>query len=481
MIEKTNHYIGGQWRPSSGSETITVINPATEQPLAVVSSGTKEDLHQAALAAHDAFPAWSQSSLEERKRVLTAISEGIMARAPEFAQTISSELGMPIGPTSQIQVPFPAAIIASYCGIIDEFPFEEKVGNCLIDQEPIGVCGLITPWNFPLHQIAIKVAPAIAAGCTVVLKPSEMTPLTAHLFAEVVDASGLPPGVFNMVVGTGPVVGEAMTASPLIDMISFTGSTGAGKRVSEVAAQTVKRVSLELGGKSASILLDDADFSQAVPGAVGLCMTNSGQFCGALSRMLVPRSRLTEAEAIAKAVAEGMPMGDPMAETSFLGPVISAAQKERVVRYIQKGLEDGAVLLTGGTEAPEDLPTGYYVRPTIFTGANNQMTIAREEVFGPVLTIIPYEDEADAIAIANDSPYGLWGGVFSADTDRAVRVARQIRTGQVAINGSNFDILAPFGGFKQSGHGREIGVDGLREYLAPRALLMNPPPAMAEG
>jgi acyl-CoA reductase-like NAD-dependent aldehyde dehydrogenase len=363
-------------------------------------------------------------------------------------------------------------VMGSYAKLLGEFPFEEKIGNAQVVKEPVGVVGCITPWNFPLHQVVAKVAPALAAGCTVVLKPSEIAPLTAFILAEMIDDTGLPAGVFNLVTGYGPVVGEAMASHADVDMISFTGSTRAGKRVSELAARTVKRVSLELGGKSANIILDDADFEKAVANGVGNCYFNSGQTCSALTRMLVPRSRHDEAVAIAKRVAESFTVGDPTAGKYKLGPLVSAAQRERVVNYIRKGIAEGATLVAGGAEMPEGLTKGYFVRPTVFANVRNDMAIAQEEIFGPVLSIIPYEDDDDAVRIANDTIYGLAGGVWSGDPERAKRVARRLRTGQVEINGGKFNPLAPFGGYKQSGNGRELGKYGLEEYLEVKAMLL---------
>ncbi len=350
--------------------------------------------------------------------------------------------------------------------------FEETVGNSLIVREPVGVVGAITPWNYPLHQIAAKVAPALAAGCTVVVKPSEVAPLNAFLLAEVIDEAGLPAGVFNLVTGYGPVVGEAIAAHRDIDMVSFTGSTRAGRRVSELAAQTVKRVALELGGKSPNIILDDADLEQAVTDGIAKCYLNSGQTCSALTRMLVPRSRLAEVEDVAVRVAEGYPVGDPFAEGTALGPLVSHAQRERVRTYINKGVEEDAKLLTGGAEPPDGPDTGYFVRPTVFSEVRPDMTIAQEEIFGPVLSIVPYEGEDEAVRLANDTIYGLAGGVWSGDPERAKRVALRIRAGQIEVNGGAFNPLAPFGGFKQSGHGRELGRFGLDEYLEEKSLQM---------
>jgi len=378
---------------------------------------------------------------------------------------------MPVSQGIVIQAGMPRMSFAGLAGILrEEGDREEWVGNALVVREPAGVIGCITPWNYPLHQIAAKVAPAIAAGCTVVLKPSEVTPLNAFVLAEVVDAAGLPGGVFNLVTGLGPVVGEAIAASPGIDVISFTGSTASGKRVAAAAAGTLKRVALELGGKSANVILDDADLDAAVADGVAKCFLNSGQTCTALTRMIVPRSRLAEIERIAAAAAEQHTPGDPLDSASQLGPLVSQVQRERVLDYIHKGIEEGAKLIAGGPEPPEGLERGYFVRPTVFSEVRNEMTIAQEEIFGPVLSIIPYDDEDEAIRIANDSRYGLSGSVWSSDPERAERVARRIRTGMVEVNGAAFNALAPFGGVKQSGYGRELGRFGLEEYYAVKAI-----------
>jgi betaine-aldehyde dehydrogenase len=378
---------------------------------------------------------------------------------------------MPLKLAGRIQAGLPIANFANYAKLLRDFVFEQRVGNSLVVREPVGVVGAITPWNYPLHQIALKVAPALAAGCTVVLKPSEVAPFNAFILAEAAQAAGLPRGVLNIVTGFGATAGEALVRHPGVDMISFTGSTRAGKRISEIAAQTVKRVALELGGKSASVILDDADLAAAVKGTVNGCYLNSGQTCTALTRMLVPQSQYEEAAKLAAEVARSFTVGDPMAESTKLGPLTSKAQLERVRSYIRKGVEEGAQLITGGAEPPEGVPAGgYYVRPTVFGKVKNSMSIAQEEIFGPVLSIIPYQDEDDAVRIANDTVYGLAGAVWSKDEARAQRVARRIRAGQVDINGGAFNMNAPFGGFKQSGHGREAGVYGLEEFLEYKSL-----------
>ncbi len=464
-------YIDGAWVPSAGSGSIDVINASTEDPMGSVPEGTADDIDVAVKAARTAFETWSQTSAEERGKLLGRLAEAIGSKSDEIATTIAGEVGMPMMLSQIIQAGLPQAVMGSYPGILDEFAFEEQIGNSLVVREPVGVVGCITPWNYPLHQIVAKVAPALAAGCTVVLKPSEVAPLNAFILAELFDEVGVPAGVFNLVSGTGPVVGEAIAAPPGVDMVSFPGPTRAGRRVSEVAAGTVKRVALELGGKSANITLDDADLDAAVTDGVGKCYLNSGQTCTALTRMLVPRDRHDEAVEIAKRVAEeAYAIGDPMGGEARLGPLISDAQRQRVRDYIAKGLDEGATLVTGGAEAPEGLPTGYYVKPTVFGNVRNDMTIAQEEIFGPVLSVIPYDDEEDAVSIANDSVYGLAGGVWSGGPERAQRIARRIRTGQLGINGGGFNPLAPFGGYKQSGHGRELGRYGLDEYLETKSM-----------
>ncbi|MDQ1375177.1 MAG: aldehyde dehydrogenase [Actinomycetota bacterium] len=470
MENRDKLYIDGAWVPSTGSGSIDVVNSATEDVIGTIPEGTADDVDKAAKAAKAAFPAWSQTSREERGKYLHRITEGLQARMGDIANLVAQEVGMPINLSMMIQAGLPTVTFGSMAQIVDEFPFEEQVGSSQIVREPVGVVGCITPWNYPLHQIAAKVAPALAAGCTVVLKPSEVAPLNAFILAEIIDEVGLPAGVFNLVTGVGPVVGEAIAAHPDVDMVSFTGSTRAGKRVSELASQTVKRVSLELGGKSPNIILDDANLEQAVTDGVGKAFLNSGQTCSALTRMLVPRSKLAEAEEIAGRVAETYTPGDPFDAATRLGPLVSDAQRTRVRNYIQKGIDEGAKLVTGGAEAPEGLDKGYYVRPTVFSEVTPGMTIEQEEIFGPVLSIIAYDTEAEAVEIANDTIYGLAGGVWSGDPERAKAVARQIRTGQVEINGGSFNPMAPFGGYKQSGHGRELGKFGLEEFLEVKAL-----------
>jgi aldehyde dehydrogenase (NAD+) len=463
-------YIDGAWVAPSGKDTLDVINSTTEEVMATIPAGDATDVDRAVKAAKAAFPAWSQTSVQDRAKFLTRINEGLSARADEVANIVSEEVGMPKMLSTLIQVGLPQGSFAVNAQLVEGFQFEEQVGNSLIVREPVGVVGCITPWNYPLHQIAAKVAPALAAGCTVVVKPSEVAPINAFILAEIIDEAGLPAGVFNLVSGVGPVVGEAIAAHPDVDMVSFTGSTRAGKRVSELAAQTVKRVTLELGGKSANVILDDADFEKAVADGVGKCYLNSGQTCSALTRMLVPRSRLAEAEAIAVKTAETFTPGDPFQPTTRLGPLVSAVQRERVRGYIQKGQDEGAKLLTGGAEAPEGLDKGFFVKPTVFSEVGRDMTIAQEEIFGPVLSILPYDTEEEAVEIANDTIYGLAGGVWSGDPERAKKVALQMRTGQVEVNGGGFNLMAPFGGYKQSGHGRENGRYAIEELLQVKSL-----------
>jgi acyl-CoA reductase-like NAD-dependent aldehyde dehydrogenase len=463
-------YIGGEWVQSGGSGVLEVTNATTEQVMGSVPEGTVEDVDAAVAAARAAFESWSQTSVQERADWMQRIAEALGARMGEIAELIAQEVGMPVKLSNMIQAGLPTATFASMPQLLAEMPWEEEVGNSLIVREPVGVVGAITPWNYPLHQIAAKVAPAMAAGCTVVLKPSQVAPLNAMVLADVIDEVGLPAGVFNLVTGRGSVIGEALALHPDVDAISFTGSTAAGRRVSEAAAGTIKRVALELGGKSPNIILEDADLQKAITDGVAKCFLNSGQTCSALTRMLVPRSRLAEAEQIAAAVAEHFKPGDPFEPGTTLGPLVSEGQRELVRDYINKGTGEGAKLLTGGAEAPEGLEQGYFVQPTVFSEVTPEMTIAKEEIFGPVLVLMPYEDEEDAVRIANDSIYGLAGGVWSGDQERAKKVALRIRTGQVEINGGAFNPLAPFGGYKQSGYGRELGRFGLEEFLQVKAL-----------
>ncbi len=463
-------YIGGEWMPSSGSGVLEVVNSTTEQVMGTIPDGTAADVDRAVVAARLAFESWSQTSVDERADWLARIAQALGDRMEEIATLIAQELGMPIKLAHMIQAGLPTMSFGSMPQVMADMAWEEEVGNSLIVREPVGVVGAITPWNYPLHQIAAKVAPALAAGCTVVLKPSEVAPLNAFLLADVLDEVGLPAGVFNLVSGQGTVVGEAMSLHPGIDMMSFTGSTAAGRRVTQASAGSIKRVALELGGKSANVILEDADLQEAVTDGVGKCFLNSGQTCSALTRMLVPRSKLAEAEQVAAAVAAHFTVGDPFAPETKLGPLVSSAQRDRVRGYIEKGVAEGAKLVTGGADAPAGLEQGYFVQPTVFSEVTTQMTIAQEEIFGPVLAIMPYDDEDDAVRIANDSVYGLAGGVWSGDEEHAKRVARRIRTGMVEINGGAFNPLAPFGGYKQSGYGREFGKFGLEEFLQIKSM-----------
>jgi aldehyde dehydrogenase (NAD+) len=463
-------FIGGEWVEPSGAEPIEVVNPTTEETIATVPGCTPAEVDRAVEAARDAFEVWSRTPREERAEAIAAIAAGLEERGDELAAMITQELGMPLKLSRIVQVGLGVNHFAAMPGLMEEVAWEEEVGNSRVLREPVGVVGAITPWNYPLNQIGAKVAAALGAGCTVVLKPSEVVPLNAFALAEVIEAVGLPPGVFNLVSGIGPVVGEAIAAHPGVDMVSFTGSTRAGKRVSELAAATVKPVAMELGGKSPNLILDDADLEKAVPDGVAKCFLNSGQTCSALTRMLVPRQRLAEAEELAVAAAESFTPGDPFDSSTRLGPLVSGIQRDRVRGYIKAGEEEGARLLTGGAEAPEGLDRGYFVRPTVFSDVSPEMTIAQEEIFGPVLVIQPYEGEDDGVRIANDSPYGLAGGVWSGDQDRAIAVAKRIRTGQIEINGGAFNPLAPFGGYGQSGHGRENGRYGLEELLQVKSL-----------
>ncbi len=471
MLVREKLFIGGRWVAPSGREMIDVHNAGTGEVMGRVPAGSAKDVDVAVAAARRAFESWSNTSADQRAELLGKISANLKARTDELAKTIAQEVGMPLKLAGRIQAGLPIANFANFAKLLKEFVFENRVGNSLVVREPVGVVAAITPWNYPLHQIALKVAPALAAGCTVVLKPSEVAPFNAFILAEAIEAAGLPQGVFNLVTGFGADAGEALVKHRDIDMISFTGSTRAGKRISELAAQSVKRVALELGGKSASVILDDADLATAVKGTVNGCYLNSGQTCTALTRMLVPDSLYQDAARIAAEVAKSFTVGDPLAETTRLGPLSSQAQLERVRGYIRKGLQEGAELLAGGAEPPEGVPPGgYYVKPTVFGRVRNDMTIAREEIFGPVLSIIAYKDEEDAVRIANDTVYGLAGAVWSRDDARAQRVARRIRAGQVDVNGGAFNMNAPFGGFKQSGHGREAGVYGLEEFLEYKSL-----------
>src|SRR3954452_3865769 len=470
ILVRDKLYIGGEWVDPSGDGTIEVVNPATEEVIGRVPEGTPADVDRAVAAAREAFATWSVTPVQARADACAGIAAKLAERGDEIAALVASELGMPLALSKAIQAGLPTMDFGSMPEQLERVEWEQEIGNSLVVRDPIGVVGAITPWNYPLHQVAAKVAQAIAVGCTVVLKPSEVNPLSAFILAEIMDEAGVPAGVFNLVTGTGPVVGEAIAAHPDVDMVSFTGSTRAGRRVSELAADRVKPVALELGGKSPNLILDDADLPRAVPDGVAKCFLNSGQTCSALTRMLVPRAKLAEAEELAVQAAESFAPGDPFEESTRLGPLVSDVQRERVRGYIEKGEAEGAKLLTGGAAPPEGLERGYFVRPTVFSEVAPEMTIAQEEIFGPVLAIQPYDGEDDAVRIANDTVYGLAGGVWSADQERAIGVAKRLRTGQIEINGGAFNPLAPFGGYKQSGHGRENGRYAIEELLQVKRL-----------
>ena len=471
VSNRQKFYINGEWVAPSTGETLEVINPATEEPIDTIAMGGQADVDAAVAAAKAAFETYSQTTREERVELLGKIIAAYQARQEEVAVTISEEMGAPMPLAKYAQAPAGLGHFATMLNVLQDYEFEEDIGTSHVVKEPAGVCGFITPWNWPINQIACKVAPALAAGCTVILKPSEVAPFNAILFAEILDDAGVPPGVFNLVNGDGPTVGAALSSHPDIDMVSFTGSTRAGIEVAKNAAPTVKRVAQELGGKSANIILDDADFTDAISRDVGGMCMNSGQSCNAATRMLVPQSRMDEAAAIAKAAAEKIKVGDPKAEGTTIGPVVSAVQFEKIQNLIQKGIDEGATLETGGTGRPDGLNRGYYVKPTVFSNVTNEMTIAREEIFGPVLSLIGYADDDDAVRIANDTVYGLSGYISSGDPERAKAIARRIRTGNIHLNGAPVDNKAPFGGYKQSGNGREWGAHGFEEFLEVKAIM----------
>lgn len=472
MYSFRSHYIAGQWVPASSTDSFLVHDSSTEEVMASVPAGTAEEAAAAVQAARDAFDAWASLPPATRADYLDKIAAGLKARTDEMALAIAREVGMPLKLARSVQVGGPVWNWANFAKVTRTFEWEEKVGNSLVVREPIGVVGCITPWNFPLNQITLKVAAALGAGCTVVLKPSEVAPVNAMLLAEIIHEAGLPPGVFNLVNGAGPVVGEVLATHPAVDMVSFTGSTRAGKRVAELATQTVKKVALELGGKSASVILDDADFEAAVKGTLSACLLNSGQTCSAHTRMLVPEHRLEEVKALAQAAIAKYAIGPSLEEGSRLGPLVSAAQRDRVIGFIEQGLKEGAELIAGGPARP-GFDKGYFVQPTILRVRPGD-TLAQEEIFGPVLVVITYKDEDEAVCIANSTIYGLGGGVWGGDEARAVAVARRIRTGQVDINGGPFNANAPFGGYKQSGIGRENGKYGFEEFLEYKALQFKP-------
>jgi aldehyde dehydrogenase (NAD+) len=471
MLDKLQFYIDGKWVDPVTPKTHEVIDPSNEEPFARISLGSKADVDKAVAAAKRAFPAWSRTTKEQRLALMQKIVETYQKRYPEFVETISREMGAPLSLSKNAQAAMGIAHFSQAMNVLKDFNFEKVTGSTAIIYEPVGVVGMITPWNWPINQIACKVAPAIAAGCTMILKPSEIAPMNALLFAQVMDEAGVPPGVFNLINGDGPGVGEAMSSHPGIDMMSFTGSTRAGIAVAKASADTVKRVAQELGGKSANIVLEDADLKKAVVGGVMNMFSNSGQSCNAPSRMFVPKAMHDEAALIAKAAAEKAKVGDPFADGTTMGPVVSEVQYNKIQALIKKGIDEGATLVTGGLGRPEGLNRGYYVRPTVFANVTNDMTIAREEIFGPVLSILPYETEADAIKMANDTVYGLSGYVQSGDINHARKVASQLRTGNVHLNGAGIDLNAPFGGYKQSGTGREWGEFGFEEFLEVKAVL----------
>ena len=472
----TSHYINGQWVKATATDALLVHDSTTEEVMASVPAGTAKEAEAAVMAARAAFDGWAALPLETRAGLLDKIAAGIKARSDELARTIAREVGMPIKQAKAIQVGGPAWHWGNFAKVARSFKWEKTVdgpfGSSLVVREPIGVVACITPWNFPLSQITLKIAPAMVAGCTVVLKPSEIAPVNAMILAEIIHEAGVPPGVFNLVNGTGPVVGEVLATHPEVDMVSFTGSTRAGKRVSELASQTVKRVALELGGKSASVLLDSANFETAVKGTVGACMLNSGQTCSAHTRMLVPAARYDEVRALVQATMAKFTVGPSLDENSKLGPLVSAMQRDRVLAFIKTGIAEGADVMAGGPAVPP-FDHGYFVAPTVL-GIHSTDTLAQEEIFGPVLVVIPYKDEQEAVRIANSTIYGLGGAVWAATDDEAMAVARRMRTGQVDINGAPFNANAPFGGYKQSGNGRENGVYGLEEFLEFKSLQLKP-------
>jgi len=470
-ITKDLFYINGQWQKPLGSDHTEVVNPATEEPVARVAMGNSQDVDRAVAAARGAFDAWSQTPPAERAEYLDRIAAGIEARTADLAEAITAEMGSPCSLVKPTQIGNPLFTFKEAAELARTYSFETDHGKTHVVREPIGVCAMITPWNFPLNQIAGKVAPALAAGCTMVLKPSELAPLDAFILAEIVHDAGLPAGVFNLIVGAGPTVGEALAAHPEVDMVSITGSTRAGAAVAIAAAPTIKRVAQELGGKSANIILPDADFNRAVKGGVRLAMFNSGQACNGPTRMLIPRQHQQEIEDIVIKTVEGIVVGNPQDDKTYMGPIANRAQYERVLAFIQRAIDEGARLLIGGAERPAGLDKGFYVKPTVFTDVRNDMLTAREEAFGPVLALIPYETEDEAVAIANDNPYGLSSYIQSGDLEHAKAVGRRIRAGHVELNGARWDQGAPFGGYRMSGNGREHGVWGLEEFLETKALL----------
>ena len=468
-------FVDGSWIKPSGDQLTDVIDSTTEEVFAKVAKATAADANKAVAAAREAFKSWSQTSPDERGKYLSRINEGISARMSQLSEIISKEVGTPLGLSQFIQVGVPASTFADMANRANEYEFEERIGNSLVVKEPRGVVAAITPWNYPLHQIAAKVAPALLAGCTVVLKPADLAPLNAYLLADVMEEVGLPSGVFNLVTGPGTEIGEALVSNPEVDMISFTGSTSVGSHIAQLAAKDIKRVALELGGKSATVILEDVfnsdeTIAKAVSGGLFMCYLNSGQTCIAQTRMLVPKAKLAEIEERVAAETATYTVGSPFDAMTRVGPLVSKKQQESVREYIRIAKDEGAQLLTGGEETPDGLDKGYFVKPTVFTGVEQNMRIAQEEVFGPVLSIISYENEKEAIEIANNSSYGLSGAVWSSDNDHAVKVAKQIRTGQVEVNGGMFNPTAPFGGYKKSGYGRELGKYGLEDFLEIKSM-----------
>jgi aldehyde dehydrogenase (NAD+) len=470
LLDRRQFYIAGKWVAPAVAHDFEVINPSNEEVVATISLGSAKDVNQAVAAANAAFGEYSETTVEQRLALLQRIIEVYKARSEEMANAISQEMGAPLSFARAAQVPAGLGHLLEIVNVLGNFKFEDLKGSTLMRKEAVGVCGLITPWNWPMNQIAAKVAPALAAGCTVVLKPSELAPLSALLFAEILDEAKVPPGVFNLVNGDGPTVGAAISSHPDVSMASFTGSTRAGIAVAIAAAPTVKRVTQELGGKSAYIILDDADIESAITQCVQACFRNSGQSCNAPTRALVPRSKMSVAVSAAKRAAEGTKVGDPLAQETHIGPLASKAQFEKVQRMIQEGIAEGATLVAGGPGRPEGFSKGYFVKPTVFADVRNDMKIAREEIFGPVLCMIPFEDEDDAVRIANDTIYGLAGFVTSGSLERAQRVAKRMRTGNVHINNARVDFGGCFGGYKQSGNGREWGESGLEEFLEKKAI-----------
>ena len=470
MHTRDQLYINGKWVQPMGTGSIDVINPATEEIIGKIPVGSADDVDKAASAARIAFDSWAKSSIEERINILNALSNALKEKGESIAQTITAEVGTPIGYSRVAMVGTPRVVSRSYAKILENFDWEEKVRNSIICKEPIGVCAFITPWNFPLHQIIGKVAPAIAAGCTMILKPSKEAPLSAFILADILHEIGLPPGVFNLVSGHGSEIGNYMSSHPEVDMVSFTGSTGAGVSVSEAAATTVKRVTLELGGKSANVALDDADPILVAKKAIGACHQNSGQTCSALTRLIIPESMSDEVYEIIAKKNNSYTVGDPLEENTRCGPMVSLRQQKSVSTYIQSGISEGATLVSGGLGMPEGISKGYYVKPTIFANVSPDMKIWKEEIFGPVLVITTYKSEEEALILANDSIYGLSGGVWSKNEERAIRFAKEMRTGQVSVNGGAFNVSAPFGGYKLSGNGRELGTHGLNEFLEIKSI-----------